>query len=74
MNDFLYDSVEELSGGLTSYFTEDVLQDYEDHYGTERGGAFQSFITNLQNGSVPLYVPMYQGEGIEYQNEEGCST
>ena len=71
MNDFRYDTVEELSGGLTSYFTEDVLQDYEDHYGPERGGVFRSFITNLQNGSVPLYVPMYQGEGIEYQNEEG---
>ena len=71
MNSFFYDSVEELSGGLTSYFTEDVLQDYEDHYGTERGGVFRSFITNLQNGSVPLYVPMYQGVEIEYQNEEG---
>ena len=26
MNSFFYDSVEELSGGLTSYFTEDVLR------------------------------------------------
>ena len=74
MNDFRYDTVEELSGGLTSYFTEDVLQDYEDHYGPERGGVFRSFITNLQNGSVPLYVPTYLGEEIEYPNEEGRSN
>ena len=71
MNDFLYDTVEELCEGLTSYFTGNVLQEYEDYYGAERGGVFRSFITNLQNGSVPLYVPCYQDEEVDFPNEEG---
>ena len=71
MNSFYYDTVEELCEGLTSYFTGNVLQEYEDYYGAERGGVFRSFITNLQNGSVPLYVPCYQDEEIEFPNEEG---
>ena len=71
MNDFRYETVEELSSSIQLDFTEDVLQEYEDHYGAERGGVFRSFITNLQNGSVPLYVPCYQDEEIDFPNEEG---
>ena len=71
MNDFRYETVEELSSSIQLDFTEDVLQEYEDHYGAERGGVFRSFITNLQNGSVPLYVPCYQDEEVEFPNEEG---
>jgi len=71
MNDFRYETVEELSSSIQLDFTEDVLQEYEDHYGAERGGVFRSFITNLQNGSVPLYVPCYQDEEVDFPNEEG---
>ena len=70
MNSFYYDTVEELCEGLTSYFTGNVLQEYEDYYGAERGGVFRSFITNLQNGSVPLYVPCYQDEEVDFPNED----
>ena len=71
MNDFRYETVEELSSSIQLDFTEDVLQEYEDYYGSERGGVFRSFITNLQNGSVPLYVPCYQDEEVDFPNEEG---
>jgi len=71
MNDFNYDTVDELVSSLISDFPKEVLQDYANHRGDKRGKTFSALVKNLQDGSVPLYIPYYQGQQIEFQNKEG---
>ena len=74
MNEFDYDSVNDLIKGMSNDFKKEFLQEYEDFYGEAKGVVFKEFIAKSKNGSTPLYIPYYQGKEIEFRNKEGFSN
>jgi len=73
MNPLEYDTVGDLSRGISKGFSETDLQDIEKEEAGEKRGAFRAFIEN-RKAQNNLYVPYIKDKPITLRDEEGFSN